>query len=148
MVDIAIIGEAWGAEEEKEQCAFVGTSGWLLTKMLEEVGIARADCFLTNVINARPPGNKIEAFCGDKKYGIPGYPALAKGKYLARKFEKELIRLGDELADVNPNLVVAVGNTPLWALTGKTAISKNRGSTCLSTHTISGFKVLDRKSVV
>lgn len=142
MTNIAIVGEAWGTEEEKERTAFVGTSGFLLTKMLEEAEISRADCFLTNVINAKPPANKIEAFCGPKPEGIPSYPALIKGKYLRREFEKELVRLGDELEEVNPNLVIALGNTAYWALCGKTAISKARGSTCVSTHTIQGFKVL------
>ena len=142
MSNIAIVGEAWGAEEEKERTAFVGTSGFLLTKMLEEADISRADCFLTNVINARPAANKIEAFCGDKKTAIPGYPALAKGKYLRREFEPELVRLGDELIDCNPNLVIALGNTALWALCGRGAISKARGTTFLSSHTIAGYKVL------
>lgn len=142
MTNLAIVGEAWGAEEEKERAPFVGTSGFLLTKMLEEAGISRADCFLTNVINAKPPGNKIEAFCGGKTDGIPGYPALIKGKYIRNEFIGELERLRDELADLDPNLILALGNTAYWALCGKTAISKARGSTCLSTHTVTGFKIL------
>lgn len=139
---ICIIGESWGAEEEKERIPFVGTSGYLLTKMLEEAGINRADCFLTNVINARPENNKVEAFCGDKKTAIQGWPALIKGKYLRTEFAPELERLGDELTEVNPNLIICLGNTAMWALCGKTAISKARGTTSISSHTVAGFKVL------
>jgi len=44
--------------------------------------------------------------------------------------------------EVNPNIVVALGNTALWALLGKTSISKLRGTTSLSSHTVAGYKVL------
>jgi hypothetical protein len=62
--------------------------------------------------------------------------------YLRAEFEPELDRLGGELISENPNLVIALGNTALWALCGKTGISKLRGTTLLSTHTVEGFKVL------
>lgn len=142
MTNVVILGEAWGAEEEKQRSPFVGASGYELTRMLSEAGIARADCFLTNVFNLRPSGNHIEALCGDKKSRIEGYPALKGSKYVRKDFEPELLRLGDELVAINPNIIIALGNTALWAVLGKTAISKLRGTTDLSTHTASGFKVL------
>lgn len=141
-MSIALVGEAWGEHEERERAPFVGPTGYELTRLLGEAGISRADCYLTNVFNQRPPRNKIEAFCGGKAGGIAGYPALVKGKYVRAEFQPELDRLGDELCEVNPNLVVALGNVAIWALLGQTAISKFRGSTCLSTHTVKGFKVL------
>jgi DNA polymerase len=139
---IAIVGEAWGAEEEKERTPFIGASGYHLTKMLNEVGINRADCLVTNVFNLRPKGNRVETLCGPKPYALPGYTALLKGKYLHKKYEPELLRLGDELLEADPNVIIALGNTAMWALLGRTAISKFRGTTELSTHTVSGFKVL------
>lgn len=142
MTQIAIVGEAWGEREELERTPFVGPSGYELTKMLSEAGIRRADCFLTNVINARPPGNKIEAFCGSKADGIPGFPYIAKGKYLRKEFFHEIQRLGSEIVENNPNLIICLGNTALWAFSGLTAISKNRGTTRLSTHTVADIKLL------
>lgn len=142
MPNITIVGGYWGNEEEKERTAFVGTSGYHLTKMLNEAGINRADCLLTNVFNLRPKGNKLESLCGPKGTAIPGYPALLKGKYLHKSFEPELLRLGDELLEADPNLIIALGNEAMWALLGKSAISKFRGTTELSTHTVAGFKVL------
>src|SRR5947207_10747915 len=124
MTAIICVGEAYGEQEEIEQSPFVGSSGYELTKMLSEAGIHRADCFLTNVFNLRPPGNDISSLCGSKQEAVPGYPPLVKGKYIRREFSIELERLGDEILDHNPNLVLALGNTPLWALTGKTGISK------------------------
>ncbi len=99
----------------------------------------------TNVFNLRPPGNKFEWFCGDRSQAIPGYPfmtILGKRLYVRAEWQPQLDRLAEELCTWNPNLIIAMGNTPLWALCGRTAISKNRGTTCLSTHTVSGFKVL------
>ena len=139
---IALVGEAWGETEEKLRAPFQGAAGYELNKMLTEAGIHRADCFITNVFNLRPKGNKIEALCGPKATAIAGYPALAKSGYIREEFTPELERLSDELCEINPNVVVALGNTALWALTGKTAISKFRGSTVISSHCVSGFKVL------
>jgi uracil-DNA glycosylase len=139
---LMILGEAYGEAEEREQTAFVGATGWELNRMLEEVGIVRADCYLTNVLNRRPYRNQIIDFCGGKDEALPGFPALVKGKYVRREFAPELDRLGMELLEINPNLVLCLGNTAMWALCGKTTISKMRGTTSLSTHTASGYKVL------
>lgn len=142
MTDIVCLGEAWGEQEEKEQTAFIGAAGYELTKMLTEAGIHRADCFLTNVFNLRPRANRIEDFCGPKTEALPGYPALTKGRFVRAEFAPELERLGDELVQTNPNIIVCLGNTASWALLGKTFISKIRGTTDISTHTADGFKVL------
>ncbi len=55
---IVLVGEAPGAKEDAEGRAFVGASGRLLDQLLEEAGLARADVFITNVVKARPPGNR------------------------------------------------------------------------------------------
>lgn len=142
MAKIVCLGEAWGENEERERAAFVGAAGYELTRLLDEVGLHRADIHFTNVINQRPPSNRIEAFCGGKAEALKGYPPLIKGKYIRAEFEHELLRLGDELIAENPNLIIALGNTATWALLGQAAISKHRGTTALSTHTVEGFKVL------
>lgn len=142
MPKIALVGEAWGEAEERQRAPFVGAAGYELTNMLRQAGISRADCFLTNVFNLRPPANKIEAFCGPKTEAIKGFPALVKSKYVHERYTPELERLGDELIAENPNIIVCLGNTPTWALLGKTGISKIRGTTFLSTHTVTGFKLL------
>jgi len=142
MPQVAVVGEAWGEAEERERAPFIGASGYLLTQLLTEAGLARADCFLTNVFNLRPQGNKVEALCGPKSEALKGYPALLKGKYVRGEFAPELERLGSELVHEDPNIIICLGNTAVWALLGKTAISKLRGVTYLSTHTATGFKIL------
>lgn len=100
------------------------------------------EIYRTNVFNSHPPRNDLLHYCGDKPSGIPGFPALLKSRYVRREYEPELDRLAQELLRLDPNIVVCLGNTPLWALTGKTSITKVRGTTLLSTHTAADFKLL------
>jgi uracil-DNA glycosylase len=56
--DVLLVGEAPGASEDKQGRPFVGRSGKLLDQLLAEAGLARDDVFITNVVKARPPGNR------------------------------------------------------------------------------------------
>ncbi|MFM7062463.1 MAG: uracil-DNA glycosylase family protein [Actinomycetes bacterium] len=56
---LLVVGEAPGAEEDRTGRPFVGRSGQLLSRLLaEETGLRRDDCFITNVVKCRPPGNR------------------------------------------------------------------------------------------
>ena len=56
---IMIVGEAPGASEDKQGRPFVGRAGRLLDELLAGVaGLQREDVFITNVLKARPPGNR------------------------------------------------------------------------------------------
>jgi uracil-DNA glycosylase len=126
---IAIVGDAWGEEEERQRIPFVGVAGYALNKMLEDAGIRRADCFLTNCFNLRPPGgNDIDNLCGPKSEAIPGRPAVKSGKYISARYASELARLESELRELRPNLTIALGGTASWALLGDGRISRIRGA--------------------
>jgi uracil-DNA glycosylase family 4 len=56
--DLMFIGEGPGYYEDKQGEPFVGAAGQLLNRMLEEIGVRRADVRITNVILCRPPGNR------------------------------------------------------------------------------------------
>ena len=56
--ELLIIGEAPGADEDRIGEPFVGRCGQLLTKMLEAIRIRREDCYITNILPWRPPGNR------------------------------------------------------------------------------------------
>lgn len=171
MTKLVILGEAQGGEEAKIRSSFVGPSGIELLHQLDESQILtltgedqdylrryydrrdphlvdavwrlhEEEIFRTNVLQLHPHGNKLETVCGPRSAGIVGYPALIKSGYLDAGHEPELERLADELLTHNPNLVICLGNTPLWALAGKTGVAKLRGTTLLSTHTVTGFKIL------
>lgn len=102
------IGEAPGAEEDRQGEPFVGRAGQLLTAMLKAAGFRREDVYIANVLKCRPPGNR------DPR---PEEARACRG-YLERQIEL-----------VSPDLVVAVGriaaqnllatDTPLGKLRGK-----------------------------
>ena len=56
--DWLIVGEAPGAEEDRQGEPFVGRAGQLLNAMLHAVGLARAEVYIANVLKCRPPGNR------------------------------------------------------------------------------------------
>jgi DNA polymerase len=56
--DVVLVGEAPGAREDEQGRPFVGRSGKLLDELLGEAGLEREDVFITNVVKARPPGNR------------------------------------------------------------------------------------------
>ena len=56
--DLMFIGEAPGFHEDKQGIPFVGAAGQLLTTLLGEIGIARDDVYICNVLRCRPPGNR------------------------------------------------------------------------------------------
>jgi uracil-DNA glycosylase len=56
--DLMFIGEAPGRFEDEQGLPFVGRAGQLLDQLLGEVGLHRADLFITNVLKCRPPGNR------------------------------------------------------------------------------------------
>jgi len=134
---LAIIGEAFGESETRVGMPFVGYSGQELTRILQDAGIRRGDCFLSNVFPFRPSpsNNDIKLLCGPKKDCGPDYrhSALAQGKYILPEFLPFLDRLRDELQLVRPNLVVALGGTACWALLGNSGITRARGVVAEST---------------
>lgn len=55
---LALVGEAPGAKEDEEGRPFVGRSGKLLDRLLEEEGLSRSVVYITNTVKCRPPGNR------------------------------------------------------------------------------------------
>ena len=55
---VVVVGEAPGASEDKAGRPFVGAAGRFLDRLLADAGLDRGDVFITNVVKARPPGNR------------------------------------------------------------------------------------------
>lgn len=125
---IMLVGEAPGQQEERQGVPFVGASGQELDRMLHEAGILRSECFVTNVCRFRPPDNKIEAWIPKRKKDIlPGFqPCL--GKIVHPHVVSGVQLLLKEIELVKPEVVIALGATPLWALTQKEGITSWRGT--------------------
>ncbi len=106
--DLMFVGEGPGAEEDKQGLPFVGRSGQLLDRLiLEEMGLTRADFYITNTVLCRPPGNR-----------DPQEDEIAScHPFLERRIE--LIR---------PKVVVTLGNFATKLLLGTTeGITRLRG---------------------
>lgn len=168
---IAFIGEAPGVEEEAKGEPFIGVSGWELANMARDSRIITCDkkdaqavlrrtCFLSNVCSSRPPENKIDNWIyknkgqpilkdssgkpiknekGKRQYD-PSYVHF-RGKWVKAHVQEDCERLYAELRALRPNVVVALGNVPLWALTACRGVGKWRGST-LESDVIPGLKII------
>src|SRR6266702_1059970 len=108
---LAIIGEAPGAEEERLDRPFVGSTGKIVDDLLLSLGVRREEVYLSNVVKIRPPGNNIEAL-----------------HLIGKSINDFIPQLQQELELLQPNAVIALGNTALTALSGQKGIEKYRGS--------------------
>lgn len=158
------MGEAWGENEAMCRQPFVGTSGQELWRILGEAmpkespelhsyslreaydfgnawirsrkqWLEASGIAFTNVLNLRPPSNRLDALCATKKeLGHDySYPPISRALYLRPQYLPELQRLLAEIKAAAPNLVVAAGNTACWALLRATNIGSIRGSVTYST---------------
>jgi DNA polymerase len=125
---IMLVGEAPGADEEREGRPFVGASGQELNRMLHEAGISRSECFCTNVARERPLNNDISNFIAKTKKDRTSAHTLFNGKYVRRPIVEGAALLEKEIQMVSPSIIITLGNVPLWCLTNLWGITKWRGS--------------------
>ncbi len=106
--DLMFVGEGPGAEEDRQGLPFVGRAGGLLNELLEEIGMARDDVFIANVVKCRCPGNR---------------DPLPLEIESCRPYLYEQLRL------IEPRVVCTLGNFATKLLTGNRAgITRVRGT--------------------
>jgi uracil-DNA glycosylase family 4 len=125
---IMLVGEAPGEHEEMRGEPFVGTSGQELNRMLNEAGIMRSQCFVTNVIRVRPPQNDLDNFIPARKSDVTPTHINVRGKMVMPCVRDGIDSLRREIEMCQPNVIIAFGNVSLWALTGNWGITSWRGS--------------------
>lgn len=105
-----ILGEAPGKTEDETGVPFSGPSGDFLWNICQEIGFSRHETWTTNVYKYRPPQNNI------KRISEVCDP------------EEEIRDLWDEIRGVNPNCILALGDTAFRTLRGHSGITRWRGS--------------------
>lgn len=118
-----IIGEAPGPDEHREGKPFIGSSGSELTRMLNEAGINRNRCFMSNVADHLEK----DYFLKVKQAKILSI-VKTDGLYPTDNAMEGRDRIRYLVEKHEPTLVIALGNLALWALTGEKGITKWRGS--------------------
>ena len=120
-----IVGEAWGENERARNLPFVGASGKELEIMLAEAGIDPAQCFYTNLINEKPNANDMRAFLLPNQRGEKGL--FNDGVRPSDRLLTGLQRLDRQIEAVKPQIIITVGNWPMWYLTGKGNVKTAKG---------------------
>lgn len=104
---LMLVGEAPGAQEDRQGVPFVGPSGDLLNKMLASIGVDRKDVLISNTVFWRPPGNRT--------------PTTQEAA-ICLPFMERLIEL------VKPDILVTLGGPASKALLGETqGVGRLRG---------------------
>ncbi|MCL2673401.1 MAG: uracil-DNA glycosylase [Alphaproteobacteria bacterium] len=105
---VMLIGEAPGAEEDRQGIPFVGEAGQLLDRMLAAIGLDRTTVYITNVLPWRPPANRTPS---------PDEIAVFL-PFVARHIEL-----------INPSVIMLLGGTAAQCVLGTSAgITKLRGT--------------------
>lgn len=88
--NLLIIGEAPGADEDRQGEPFVGRAGQLLTKILAAINFAREDVYIANILKSRPPNNRDP---------------------LPEEVEAHIPLLYKQIALIQPKIILCVGKT-------------------------------------
>jgi DNA polymerase len=105
--ELFVIGEAPGADEDRQGEPFVGRAGQLLNAMLRAIGLPRSEVYIANILKCRPPNNR----------DPEPLESAACTPYLTRQIEL-----------VQPRVLLAVGRiSAQWLLQTDTPIGRLRG---------------------
>lgn len=115
---LMILSDCPSYEDTHAGKLFTHNQGRELDKLLKDAGINRNDCWVTSVSKFHVPPN-----LGQKKT-----PFHIRAQEAGVDIEQQLQELRVEISDVKPNVILALGSSALWAITGRTKIAKLRGS--------------------
>jgi uracil-DNA glycosylase family 4 len=102
--ELMFVGEAPGADEDRQGEPFVGRAGELLTKIIQTMGFQRSEVYIANVLKCRP----------DMPPGASGNRQPTQGE-----METCLPYLRQQIEHIRPKIMVALGATAMRGLFGK-----------------------------
>lgn len=108
------VGEAPGADEDKQGEPFVGAAGQLLTKIIQTMGLSRESVYIANILKCRPD--------------TPGQSS-GNRKPTPEEMQTCIPYLHEQIDTIQPKVLVALGATAVEGLLGKTiGITRLRGN--------------------
>lgn len=125
---ILIVGDFASYADEKAAKPFIDSNGHELTKMLEDAGINRAECRLMMAVRGNPPQGDISKWIttGAKK---PWESAIKYcNQWIMPFVAADFQEMWKEIWELEPRVIIALGDAALFALTGRVGIDKYRGS--------------------
>lgn len=117
--NIVFIGEAPGKNEDQQGIPFVGSAGKFLSEMLASIGLKREDVYITNIVKYRPPNNR---------------DPLPQEKTACKEW------LRDEIALINPQLIIPLGRHALAYFLPDARISEVHGQLFVQTFSDFGIR--------
>lgn len=133
-LSLVILGEAPAHEEVTTGEPFMGSSGKLLKRsLLPDAGLNPDNFHFLNTFIKRPPNNELlkQWFANKtelKKLGhVPSGDPLNK-RYLLPEHRWQLEELDGRLRSLQPDLIICLGGTALWGVSGDGAIGTHRGT--------------------
>lgn len=142
---VMIVGEFPNEQDLARSEPFAGGIGFELSKMLDEAKIHRESCFCTYVVDDRIPSGNRELLATSSKSKATAEHYSVNGRYVTQQVVDGIERLKKEIELVKPDVVCAMGNLALFALTGEWSAMSWRSSIMEST-LIPGLKVIPNYS--
>ena len=143
---IAFVAEAPSNEELDHGKPLIGPSGRVFNSLLRTARIVREECYVGNVFNDKIPENKVKNWCVPLKearaQGLTDLPPIGANGFLRAEYRQNLDRLAEELKQCSPTVIVPLGGTALWALTGQAGITSVRGTALYATRLVPGVKIV------
>jgi uracil-DNA glycosylase len=138
-----IVGDASTGDDEQYGHFFSGYAGKELDRMLHESGMGRSEAFVTCVSRERPYADNVASLVARSKKEVTHAHTQLREKYVTRPVLEGVALLKTELQMVKPEIVLALGDLSLWALTGIWSVRKWRGSMLYTNSDIPGkFRVI------
>lgn len=146
--DWLIIGEAPGADEDKQGEPFVGRAGQLLNAMLRGIGLQREQVYIANILKCRPPNNRdprpdeaaaCHAYLQRQIALIQPKLVLAVGRIAAQNLlhcDTPIGKLRGQVHRLENNLPLVVTYHPAYLLRSPLEKRKSWADLCLARHTL------------
>lgn len=117
---IMIVTEHATADDLWKGFPLAGSQGDFFNKLLHEAGIIRSECYTTSVMKTRPVADNINRYYTQTKSTAQklGLTQVHANTWVAPEIPKMVASLQDEIAVVQPTVIIAVGDFAMWALTG------------------------------